>query len=222
MKRRRYRIRAAFVLLLAGCLAVAGALAVDVKLRPLVQSYGTMSARRSAMLAVHRGVERVLSESETSYASFVTVVRDESSGQVLSLETDVTAINRIKAAVSNAVMRELSAYEKQTVSVPLGNLLGGAFFTGRGPFLPITVHTAGTVIATLSGEFTDAGINQTNHTLYLDMQVMMTAALPMERVSVELTTRFPVCDTVIVGAVPQTVLQADFGEAMSKFFGAAD
>ena len=188
------------------------------QLRPLIQSYGMMSARRSAMLAVHRGVERVLSENAMTYSDFVTVVRSEDNGQVLSLETNVNAVNRMKAEVSNAVMQELSVYEKQTVSVPLGNLVGGSFFTGRGPFLPVTIHTAGTVIATLSGEFTEAGINQTNHTLYLDMQVMMTAALPLERVTVELTTRFPVCDTVIVGAVPQTMLQADLG----KFFDVAD
>lgn len=205
MRRRRYRARAVIAFLLAGVLLIVGAVAVDARLRPLVQNYGMMSARRSAMLAVHRGVERALAESDTAYASFVTVVRDD--GQVTSLETNVTAVNRLKAAVSNAVMQELTAYEKQTISIPLGNLLGGSFFTGRGPFLPITVHTSGTVIATLTGEFTDAGINQTNHTLYLDMQVLMTAALPLERVSVDLTTRFPVCDTVIVGTVPQTVLQ---------------
>lgn len=219
---RRRRTRAVVAFLLAGCLVIAGAVTVDARLRPLVQSYGVMSARRSAMLAVHRGVETVLAQTDVTYADFVTVVRDETNGQVLSLETDVTAINRMKAAVSNAVMAELSAYEKQTVSVPLGNLIGGTFFTGRGPFLPIAVHTGGTVIATLSGEFTEAGINQTNHTVYLDLQVLMTAALPMERVSVELSTRFPVCDTVIVGAVPQTVLQVDFGETFSKFFGATD
>ena len=111
---RRRRTRAAVAFLLAGCLVIAGAVTVDARLRPLVQSYGVMSARRSAMLAVHRGVETVLAQTDVTYADFVTVVRDETNGQVLSLETDVTAINRMKAAVSNAVMAELSAYEKQT------------------------------------------------------------------------------------------------------------
>lgn len=220
-RRRRTRRRVTLCVLMVFVLLVIGVLAADSELRPLIQRYGQMSARRSAMLAVHTGVERVLSESDTAYRDLVVIERDIE-GRVLSAETDVTAINRLKAAASNAVMEELALREKQEIRIPLGSLLGGSFFTGRGPFFSVTVHTFGTVITTLSGEFTDAGINQTNHSIYLDMTVMMTAALPMERTSIELTTRFLVCETVLVGEVPQTVLQVDFGDAVDKFFGAAD
>ena len=221
MRRRTRNARAAVCFLLAAAVLIVGVVTVDGRLRPLVQSYGLMSARRSAMLAVHTGVERALSENDTSYRELVMIERNDD-GQVLSAETNVTAINRLKAAASNAVMNELSARETQRIRIPLGNLIGGAFWTGRGPFLPITVHTGGTVITTLTGEFTDAGINQTRHSLYLEMTVMMVAALPMERASVELSTRFLVCETVLVGEVPQTVLTVDFGAAVDKFFGATD
>lgn len=218
---RRRRRRAAL-----GLLAAVTALAVcffllDAQVRPLVQAYGQMSARRSAMLAVHTGVERALAQDETSYRRLILLERD-AEGRVLSAETDVAAVNRLKAAASNAVMAELAAREQQTVRLPLGNLIGGSFFTGRGPFLPIDIHTSGTVITTLTGEFTDAGINQTRHSLYLDMKVMMTAALPMERVGIELETRFLVCETVLLGSVPQTMLQVELGDGIQKFFGASD
>ena len=163
----------------------------------------------------------MLSDESASYGDFITVLRDDS-GRVMSAETDVAAINRLKSSVSTAVMRELLSREKQTTRIPLGNLIGGSFFTGRGPFLPVTIHTSGAVITTLSGEFTDAGINQTRHSLYLDMTVMMTAALPMERVGVELSTRFLVCESIFVGEVPETVLQVDLGESVDKFFGTTD
>lgn len=220
-RRRSRRLKAGICLLLAAVLFVAGVVAVDTRLRPIVQSYGQMSARRSAMLAVHTGVERVLAEEAATYRDFIILERS-ADGRVLSAETNVTAINRLKAAASNAVMAELAAREQQTVSIPLGSLLGGSFFTGRGPFLPITVHTSGTVLTTLSGAFTDAGINQTNHSIYLEMTVMMTGTLPLERVSVELTTRFLVCETVLVGDVPETVLQIDLGENLNRFFGSSD
>ena len=236
--RRDYRrtARIGLCLLLVLFLLVAGIVSVDGRLRPLIQNYGYMSARRSAMMAVHTGVERVLSDESASYGDFITVLRNDEGpsygdfitvlrndeGRVMSAETDVAAVNRLKAAVSNAVMQELSSREKQVTRIPLGSLIGGSFFTGRGPFLPVTIHTSGAVITTLSGEFTDAGINQTKHSLYLDMTVMMTAALPLERMGVELTTRFLVCETVFVGEVPETVLQVDFGDSIDKFFGATD
>ena len=218
---RRRRRRGALCLLAAVTALAVGFFLLDAQVRPLVQSYGQMSARRSAMLAVHMGVEKALSQGETAYRQLIVLERDDE-GRVLSAETDVAAINRLKAAASNAVMAELGAREKQTVRLPLGNLIGGSFFTGRGPFLPIDIHTSGTVITTLSGEFTDAGINQTRNSLYLDMKVMMTAALPMERVGIELETRFLVCETVLLGSVPQTMLQVELGDGIHKFFGASN
>ena len=119
-------------------------------------------------------------------------------------------------------MAELAKREKQTVKIPLGNIIGGSFFTGRGPFLPITVYTSGTVISNLSSHFSDAGINQTNHRLQLDMTVMMTAALPMERVSIELTTSFLVSETVIVGEIPDMVAGMDIDDELQNIFDVND
>ncbi len=195
--------------------------AVDNKLRPLVQNYGYISARRSAMVAVHTGVEKVLAADELRYTDLVTIERDNE-GKVLSAEANVSAINRLKAAATNAVTEELQLREKQNVKIPLGSLLGGSFFTGRGPFLNLAIHTSGMVISELTGDFTDAGINQTNHRLSLNMKVMITAALPAERVSLEVNTSFLVCETVLVGQVPQTVLQVDFGEGLKNIFGNSD
>lgn len=203
------------------CGLVVGVGRLDSRLRPLIQIYGYMSARRSAMLAVHTAVERVLSQTELAYSEYITVVRSDE-GRVLSAETDVVAVNRLKSAASNEAMKELSAREEQTTKIPLGSLIGGSFFTGRGPFLSVPIHTSGAVVATLTGEFTDAGINQTRHSLYLNMTVMMTAALPMERVYIELETQFLVCEAVLVGEVPDTVLQLDLGTGVDKFFGAGD
>ena len=218
--RRQNRVRG-FVLIITVFLLGAAFFAIDSRLRPLVQSYGYMAARRGAMLAVHTGVETVLADEELGYTDLITVTRNEQ-GEVLSAEANVTAINRLKAAATNAVMAELSAREVQTANIPLGSLIGGSFFTGRGPFLSVKIHTSGVVISDLSSEFGDAGINQTNHRLSLDMTVMMTAALPMERVSIELNTTFLVCETVLVGEVPQTVLQLDFGEGLRNIFGSSD
>ncbi len=218
--RRHNRVRG-FVLIMAVFLLGAAFFAIDSRLRPLVQSYGYMAARRGAMLAVHSGVEQVLSDEELGYTDLITVTRNEQ-GEVLSAEANVTAINRLKAAATNAVMAELSTREVQTARIPLGSLVGGSFFTGRGPFLSVKIHTSGVVISDLLSEFEDAGINQTNHRLSLDMTVMMTAALPMERVNIELKTTFLVCETVLVGEVPQTVLQLDLGEGLQNIFGSGN
>lgn len=211
MRRRRRGNRRLVVGVLALLLAfIIAVVQLDSRLRPLVQSYGYNAARRSAMLAVHQGVEAVLSAKDIQYVDLVSVEKGED-GRVLSAEANVTAINRLKASASNAVMEKLAEQEIQTVRIPLGSLLGGSFFTGRGPFLSLNIHTSGVVITDISSYFSDAGVNQTKHQIELDMTVMMTVALPLERSSIELKTSFLICDTVLIGEVPQSFMQLNLG-----------
>lgn len=174
-------------------------------------------------MAVHYGVEQVLAREGVQYGELVTVRRD-AEGHVLSAEANVAEINLLKSKVVNEVTKRLVNCEKQKISIPLGNLIGGSFFTGRGPFLPLTIHTGGSVIATLDDAFTDAGINQTCHSIYMKMTVMMTVLLPMERRSLELETQFLISETVIVGEVPDSYTNMDLGgsESLEKIFGIGD
>ncbi len=196
---------------------------MDGELRPMIQTYGTQTVRRAAMLSVHHGVEQVLSEAESTYGDLIEVTRGEQ-GNVLSAEANVSAINLLKAKATDAVIEQLRGYEKRTIRIPLGSLIGGSFFTGRGPFLKFHVHNSGSVITSLYSTFTDAGINQTCHRIYLKMTVMATVLLPTERQSVQVETEFLVCETVLVGEVPETYadLELDQLESLRKNFGAGD
>lgn len=195
---------------------------LDGELRPLVQNYGIQSSRRAAMLSVHRGVEKTLAD-KSEYDELLTVTRNEN-GEIVSAQANVKEINLLKSRVTNAVIEEIKQYENQLVRIPLGNLIGGTFFTGRGPFLKINIHNSGTVVTTLRSSFSDAGINQTCHRIYLKMTVFMTAVLPLERRSVELETEFLVCETVLVGEVPDSYADIHLGESetLSKKFGIND
>ncbi len=196
---------------------------LDSKLRPLIQDYGIQSVRRSAMMAVHKGVENVLATQETAYHDLIAVSRDDN-GRVLSAEANIAAINLLKSRSATAVVEQLNACENQQISIPMGSVIGGSFFIGRGPFLKFNIHTNGSILTTLSSAFTDAGINQTCHQIYLNMKIYMTALLPMERKSIELSTQFLVCETILVGEVPQAYTHLDFDnqDTLAKFFGEND
>ena len=105
---------------------------------------------------------------------------------------------------------------EQTVRIPTGNLIGGSFFVGRGPYLPFKIHSSGSVITTLENAFSDAGINQTCHRIYLNMTLSMTVLLPSERCHVELQTAFLVCETVLVGEVPQAYAHLNLNASQTE------
>ena len=162
------------------------------------------------MLAVHDGVEQVLSEQQTAYNDLVVVSRNED-GRILSAEANVAAINLLKSRVTAQIIRRLQETGEQNIQIPVGNLLGGSFFVGRGPFLPFKIHSSGSIVTTIEDDFSDAGINQTCHRLYLVVSLSMTILLPLERKHLEMETTFLVCETVLVGEVPQTYANLELG-----------
>ncbi len=178
-------------------------LQVDSRLRPLIQDYGIQAARRGMVLAIHNGVQAVLSEQSTGYGDLVKIERG-ADGSILSAQADVTQINLLKSTVSSAVTEQLTRYQNQTVSIPMGSLIGGSFFVGRGPFLKVNINNHTSIITTLSDSFTDAGINQTCHRIYLNLKAYASVILPLERCSFELETEFLICETILVGDVPDT------------------
>lgn len=179
---------------------------LDWRLRPLVEQYSQTQAKLAASLAADRAVTQALSAAETPLT--VSIQRD-SAGNIQSVETDMTAVNRLKAAVTDAMTEALSQKEL-TLRIPLGTLLGSDLLTGRGPRLPIKVLCNATVITALSGRFESAGINQTNHQLWLTARVTMVCVISgFRQLTVESETQYLVAETVLVGAVPDTY--ADLG-----------
>lgn len=218
-KRRTARKRLGVLLLAAVILLVILFVDLDTRLRPIVQNYAVQAARRSAVMAVHDGMERTLTEHPTCYDELIRVTRSDS-GEVLSAQANVAAINLLKAKASQAVVQSLADRQEQKVTVPLGNLIGGSFFTGRGPFLPLTVHVVGSVVTSLRDSFTDAGINQTCHAIYLTVTVIATVQLPLERQSFQVETEFLVSETVLIGTVPDSYTHMHLEEtgAVSEIF----
>ena len=68
--------------------------------------------------------------------------------------------------------------------------------------------TVGTVDGEFFSEFTSAGVNQTLHRICLKLTVPLTLMLPGGAVETVSETELCVAETVIVGQVPQTYLDA--------------
>lgn len=210
MTRRRDR-RAAKRRMTALVCAMSGMLLVwallDWRLRPLVEQYSQTQAKLAASLAADRAVTQALAEQ----ATLPVHVQRDSAGNIQSVETDMTVVNRLKAAVTDAVTAEMAQKELQ-LNIPLGTLIGSDLFTGRGPRIPIKVLCNATVITALEGTFESAGINQTNHQLWLTAHVTVVCVISgFRQLTVTSETRYLVAETVLVGKVPDTY--ADLGVA---------
>lgn len=103
------------------------------------------------------------------------------------------------AATANAM---LSSEEYSVFSVPLGNLTGVPLLSGRGSKVPLRVIPMGNTDASIISDFSEAGINQTKHSVYIKARIKLRLMAPFSDKITETETTLPLAETVIVGDIP--------------------
>ena len=114
----------------------------------------------------------------------------------------MTGISRLRADSILNIRGEISDIDRMTLDIPLGNLAGGMLLTGRGIPVRIKLVPIGDVSGEIYSEFSETGINQTLHRIYLRVRVSMNMIVASDTVRLELADDILVAETVIVGKVP--------------------
>ena len=206
-KFQKFRLMITFIL----CLALACFILVDIRVRPMIKTYGCNQATTAATKAVNDAIERVLQENIVEYDDLITVQKD-ANGNIISLETNSSNINLMKSRVSEAILEELDVQEVQMIKIPLGSLVGG-LVTGRGPNIKIKIPMNSTVETALSSDFESAGINQTRHTIDLDVTVTIYAVIQGVDTAIKVQTSCAVTENILVGKVPNWMLTGNYNSS---------
>ncbi|MEG1568095.1 MAG: sporulation protein YunB [Oscillospiraceae bacterium] len=177
-------------------------MAVDKRLRPVITTMAQYQCRVISMLAINEAVIEVLQNSGEIYdAIMITDKADD--GTVSAVRINSSEINSFKARLTDAVSNKLLSVEKQDISIPLGTLLGFQIFTGRGPDIHLKIVPASFVSSEIINRLESAGINQTQHSVFIKFSVQMSAIMPGYSTSVTVQSEMCVAQTLIVGKVPQ-------------------
>ncbi len=169
----------------------------DLRLKPVVINAARSRARLFASDVISRSVDAAVSEST---GSFINVIYGEDG--ISAIETNVTGISRLRADSILNIRGEISDIDRMTLDIPLGNLAGGMLLTGRGIPVRIKLVPIGDVSGEIYSEFSETGINQTLHRIYLRVRVSMNMIVASDTVRLELADDILVAETVIVGRVP--------------------
>ena len=185
------------IILLLSLLSMVFLTFADLRLKPVVINAARSRARLFASDVISRSVDAAVSEST---GSFINVIYGEDG--ISAIETNVTGISRLRADSILNIRGEISDIDRMTLDIPLGNLAGGMLLTGRGIPVRIKLVPIGDVSGEIYSEFSETGINQTLHRIYLRVRVSMNMIVASDTVRLELADDILVAETVIVGKVP--------------------
>lgn len=197
--RRREKV---LVLLVLSCLFLF--LLLEWRLKPAIERLAVAQAQWVANEAIQKAVlEQVVGE--IKYYDLFQPASDNSR-QVVFMQADVLRISRIQAGAQLAIQKRLAELKSRTYSVPLGQILGLRLLAAYGPPIPLSFVPLGTVAVTLGDTFEAAGINQTRHRIYLQVEGNVQVVAPMLEEKVKVASQIPLAEAIIVGPVPQMYL----------------
>lgn len=136
-----------------------------------------------------------------NYNELFTIEKDNQ-GNITMIKSNVITINNITSEVANKIQQEINNKNKEKVEIALGSLSSMKLLSGKGPDIPIKVATEGNVETELRSEFSEQGINQTLHRVYLQVDCKISILTPYNSISEKVSNQILLVENVIVGNTP--------------------
>lgn len=197
----RNRLRRSFAIILV--LTVGLTLLFRLRLAPMAERLMATQVDNQASDAINAAIDEQIAAGEIDYSRMITVEKD-AQGNVTALRTNIAEINRLKTSVLKRVDARLQNLSMEELGVPIGSIVLPELLSGRGPKIPVRVLAVRTSDAVFRSSFTGAGINQTKHSITIDVHVVITILTWTGTQEISVDSAVVAAETVIVGNVPTT------------------
>ena len=174
----------------------------DLRFRPIVETVNAYECHSAVTNIIDNAVMAELEREGADYSRLVNLTTN-ADGEIISLESNVMSINRLKTGISGRIERELERISAIGIDIPIGTLVGIELLHGRGFSVGMSVEPLGYATTTIISEFTQAGINQTLHRIVIQIDAEVDAIIPGYSARVPVSTSIVAAETIIVGRVPE-------------------
>lgn len=200
-----------FIFFVSVCCVLIFTLLLDARVRPFIYSLAENKAKLLSVEIIENSVRSVLQDENITYNDLVTLGKN-SQENVTSIETNMVKTNILKSEICSFAVSEIEKVSDYQLEIPLGALLGSDLLSGRGPHITIPITLTGRVEGEFQNDFSAAGINQTLHQVWINMNAEVYILLPGGATKTQVSSRVEIAQTVVVGLVPNAYVNAD------KFF----
>lgn len=172
-----------------------------VHLRPRIITISQAYAENEVSMIIDREIQNMMLEELFSYDKLTIISRDEN-GRVTSISTNSVVVNNFANDLDIRIGNYIDEFDVIENKVYLSGLLGIDVLAGLGPKVPIRFQPVSVTHADVWHTFEEAGINQTLHTIMMEVSINIEILLPFAHSSMKVESQLPIAQTLIVGQVP--------------------
>ena len=188
---------------------------VEKQLHPIINIMARQKAHATVVRIVQQSVKEQMAKE--NIRDFMIIEKDDE-GKITYMAPDTVKINQLSSQILLTIEESLSNMERQNIKIPLGAATGSKLFSSVGPSVSMDIIPVGVVEGEVSNSFTEAGINQTKHTVDMDISVAVNVAVPLDQFEMEVDVSLPICESIIVGPIPNTYMNIEGSGLLSAAF----
>ena len=174
---------------------------------PLIVRTAEAQVKVYANRAMNVAITEAMNQNIT-YDDLIHIVSD-ASGKISMIQANTIQINSLSKLIGRTTMKSLSENMNSPIMIPLGAFSGIPALSGLGPKISFNLQPYGDIGCTFESQFSQAGINQTQHKIYLNVNCNINLVLPFKRVVVNSKSDVLICESVIIGEIPETYLRSN-------------
>ena len=176
---------------------------------PVILAMSRSEIESQTVNAVNSAAHIVIG-ADMDYGDLVNVAYDNE-GNVRLLSPDSVKLNRLARDLQNMSQNNIEMIAEQYVYIPLGAFSGSILLSGIGPKIPVKMLPIGSVSSEYYSIFENVGINQTRHSIYINVRANVSPVLPIYSEAVEAVVSVLVCENVIIGKIPDVYVNGENG-----------
>lgn len=176
------------------------------QIEPILEKECLIRAKSIATEISNKQASLVMSKYK--YEDLCNIVKDDEQN-IKMIKSNVNLVNEIISDVAVKIQEELNKLETDDIYIRLGSFTGSKFLAGRGPKVNFKISSIGNVETDLKSEFIAAGINQTMHKIYLQVDCNVVIVTPFNHVEENITNQILIAEAVILGNVPSSYYNFD-------------
>lgn len=173
----------------------------------IVFDYSESKVRALSVKAVNNAVSELVTN-KNIYDNLINITTDND-GKIVLIQANSIQINMLTKDLIKTSQIKLEKMGADGINIPIGTFSGITIFNGLGPSINIKLLPVGDVMCNFESEFVEAGINQTLHKLYVTIDTNVNIILPLKNNTVKTKTSILICESVIVGQIPEVYLKSN-------------
>lgn len=173
----------------------------NMRLRPIVKEMAVARSRTIATRVINESIHHTISDENITYDDLISFEKSNQ-GVITAVKTNIVKVNKLKSLLSVEILDRLKIISDDELAIPIGSIINGDLFSGRGFKIKIKLMPIGSVSTDITNGFSSAGINQTLHRINLEVRSVVSLIMPTMTTNIDIVSSVCIAETVIVGQVP--------------------